>query len=1021
MAKTRVSAHLLVAALVGASSIVIGAPPALGVGDVLPAHRPLEDLDLRDRTVAPSPAQTAAANALGAEVIWNRYGTPHSLINHDGYLGSADGGTPAEVARAWISSHRDLFRLSETSVGDLELVNVSKMVNSRGRAVLFRQTFGDLSAGIDGIITVGVIGEKIAYVSSTSTGTQPAPQSAALTPAEALVAAAANVDVQIDPAGISAAPDENGWKVFDVNGMSLPQRVREVALPAPGQPVRPAYEVLLVEASEATSFGYSLFVDAVTGEVVVRHSLEDQLVDNPRWKFFLAYPPLTYGDRDTRAIGCWRTTVGGSPVPRCDLRLNNPAARVPWDVEAATDVPTHTTKGNAANTSLSSLSPFTPSENYRPVSPERDYLYPFTNYWHDTKCNPAPNPDPNRTDVNSAIVNLFASHNRLHDWSYRLGFTEENYNLQENNFGEGGAPGDPETGNAQAARLTGGSPTYTGRDNANQITPPDGVSPITNMYLWQPIAAAFYPPCVDGDFDMSVIGHEYTHAISNRMVGGPDSGLSTRQGGSMGESWSDLTAVEYLLEHGYAPIRRENPFAVGAYVTGNKKRGIRNYGMNRSPLNYSDVGYDIIGAQVHADGEIWSATNFDMRKALIKKYNGRFPAWDTRLQRRCARGAIPVRRCPGNRRWAQIYFDAFLLMPSDVTMLGARNAYLAADRMRFNGANQKLLWRAFAKRGFGKQAKFFTEHSTANPTTDDRAVPSFRSPRASEGTLRFIVRNRRGKRVEAKIYVGRYEARANPVADTIRKTKRSSFARFVRGRYQFVVQADGYGMWRIEKRVKVGKTKRVMLRLQKNWASRTNGARARGAGSTRRALIDDTEATNWAATGQSPNVRGTKVTVNLAGERPRLVRHVKVSAMLRPRRMVAGQSDPRDPSQSRFSALRSFKITTCRATQANNNCRKKTAFREVFVSSKRAFPGRRPRPVAPDLILRGFKVKKSRATHVRLVVLSNQCTGTKGFRGEQDKDPTNDTDCAEASSQDTNVRAAELQVFSRKSRMRTRS
>ena len=46
------------------------------------------------------------------------------------------------------------------------------------------------------------------------------------------------------------------------------------------------------------------------------------------------------------------------------------------------------------------------------------------------------------------------------------------------------------------------------------------------MYLWQPIAGAFYAPCVDGDFDMSVIGHEYTHAITNRMIGGPNAGLS---------------------------------------------------------------------------------------------------------------------------------------------------------------------------------------------------------------------------------------------------------------------------------------------------------------------------------------------------------------------------------------------------------------------------------------------------------------------------------------------------------------
>ena len=118
------------------------------------------------------------------------------------------------------------------------------------------------------------------------------------------------------------------------------------------------------------------------------------------------------------------------------------------------------------------------------------------------------------------------------------------------------------------------------------------MAPITNMYLWQPLAAAFYAPCVDGDYDMSVIGHEYTHAISNRMVAGPTAGLSGSQAGAMGESWSDLTAVEQLHEYGLVPLADENPFAVGPYATGDKQAGIRNYGMNASPLNYSDVGYD---------------------------------------------------------------------------------------------------------------------------------------------------------------------------------------------------------------------------------------------------------------------------------------------------------------------------------------------------------------------------------------------------------------------------------------------
>jgi extracellular elastinolytic metalloproteinase len=87
----------------------------------------------------------------------------------------------------------------------------------------------------------------------------------------------------------------------------------------------------------------------------------------------------------------------------------------------------------------------------------------------------------------------------------------------------------------------------------------------------------------------------------------------------------------------------------------------------------------------------------------------------------------------------------------------------------------------------------------------------------------------------------------------------------------------------------------------------------------------------------------------------------------------------------------------------------------VYTSPHDAFPGDPPRPVAPHLILRRFDVPDFKATHVKLVVKTNQCTGAPSFQGDQDADPANNPDC------DTNVpgnsarnfvRAAELQVFS---------
>ena len=174
-------------------------------------------------------------------------------------------------------------------------------------------------------------------------------------------------------------------------------------------------------------------------------------------------------------------------------------------------------------------------------------------------------------------------------------------------------------------------------------------------------------------------------------------------------------------------------------MTGNDKTGIRDYALDNSPLNYSDVGFDLTGPEVHADGEIWNAVNYDLRQALVKKYDAKFPSGDAALQLRCADGVtggnapaapLPAEQCPGNRRWIQIMFDAFLLQQGDTSMLTARDAYLAADRMRFGGANQAELWAAFAKRGMGASA-------ATDTTEDNQPTPGFDSPLANNATVTF--------------------------------------------------------------------------------------------------------------------------------------------------------------------------------------------------------------------------------------------------------------------------------------------
>jgi extracellular elastinolytic metalloproteinase len=743
----------------------------------------------------------------------------------------------------------------------------------------------------------------------------------------------------------------------------------------------------------------------------------------PKWKVFPAYPglgnevfPWNNPSTDIREIWCWESTVGFPPVtlPECDREVQNLASRVPWDFNARTNTPTFTTSGNNAISAEAWTSPLTPGPpGQRPFSPTREYIYDWDNKWHTVQAGPPPpgcsetNLVPTGNDIDAAVTNLFAMHNRMHDWSYFLGFTERRWNAQDSNFGTGGtAEGDPLIGNAQAGAVDGGFPTYLGRDNANMVPLPDGVPPTTNMYLWQPLAGAFYAPCVDGDYDMAVIGHEFSHLTENRMIGKG----GTRGGhhaGAMGESFADFAAAEYLNEYGFVPVSGENPFAVGAYVTGNKERAIRNYNMsyartgafpepNRSttgsgtagmkvnPLNFSNHGYDITGAQVHADGEIWSAVNFDIRQALVSKYNAAFPASNQQLQRDCADGKRPADQCPGNRRWIQIVHDAMLLMPVAPSMLNARDAYLAADMMRFGGANQNELWLAFARRGFGQ---FATSTNAASNQNDADPKPDFASPNHGEAavTFRAVASNEGNVPVNARVYVGHYEARVSPIAVTGTPASGSpspdtsnvdNRALFVPGTYEFVAHAPGYGHVRFRETFSAGQNRTVTIQMPTNWASSAKGALATGSAGTTQAanLIDDTEVTNWddPPGGGPVNTTNPSVTVDLVGTAARTINRVQVSALL-------------EVGQNRFTPVRQFRVET-----STNG----VIFSPWFTSASNAFPGFNPRPVAPEMILRNFAPGSSRqATHVRIVVLHNQCTGNADFQGEQDNDPLNPTDC----------------------------
>ena len=985
-ARIRVAA--LLAAFAGIAALAPGS--AFGLASIQASQDGLPDIDGPPGKVQPTAAQQALASNLGATVSWNSFGTPGSLINDRGYLATGLGNDPVAAARSFVSRYRGLFRLSSRGLADLRLLNDAPLAGSDAHAVLFQQTFGSLPSTQNGLITVGVVHGDVAYVSSSAVGDGNAPAPATLSPEDAWLKAAANVGEHVDAGDIAGSKTsrKSGLTRLHVAGFEQAQ-ARLTAFPTVTNGVRPAYETVVLDTSGSWPLAYKEFIDARTGAVLFRQDAVQELADTPRWKAFLANPPLSYSGGDSRVVQCWRRSADAT----CDVGVKNPSSPLAWDVNPQTRLSTHTTQGNNAVTAEDWTDPLAPSGGEQPVSANRNYTYAWANVWHDSGCDPT-TLVPGGNDIDAAVTNLFVGHNRFHDFAYKLGFTERNSNAQQSNFGKTPASRahDPELGDVQAGAITGGAPTYEGRSNANQITLNDGIPPITNQYLFQPIPAAFYTPCADGDFDTSVFGHEYTHLISNRMVAGPDAGLAGLQAGAMGESWSDLDALEYEHEHGISPGAGANPWAEGPYVTGNKRRGIRDYPLNANPLNYSDIGFDVPGPEVHADGEIWNAVNYDIRQAMVHRYNGVVRASNQARQVACADGKVPLRRCPGNRRWIQIVYDAWPLMQSQVSMLDARDAYLAADRMIFNGADQRLLWLAFARRGLGAGA-------SSESVSDRQPTPSFQAAHQPNARVRFKATGsgRKAARVKARVFVGKYQGRVTPIADTSPRTKLGDTAQFAPGTYDFVVQAPGYGLTRFSKTFRRGQRSTVNFRLAQNWASRAKGAVATGDGSRLGALIDSSEQSTWTAGNRTPTVKGTQVTVDLGGGEHK-ISSVRVSAML-------------GPGQNRFSALRRFRIQACDTKAGGGRCSAASDYKTVYTSPRDAFPGSRPRPVAPTLILRKFAFRPVRATHLRFVVLSNQCTGGPDFQGDQDSDPTSNSDCVTGSSEGQEVSAAELEAF----------
>jgi extracellular elastinolytic metalloproteinase len=102
------------------------------------------------------------------------------------------------------------------------------------------------------------------------------------------------------------------------------------------------------------------------------------------------------------------------------------------------------------------------------------------------------------------------------------------------------------------------------------------------------------PPFLDGDLDSDIVWHEYGHGLTWRMIGS----MGTVMSAAVGEGVSDVLAV----------IINDDPF-IGEYSVSDPA-GFR----TESYDTYSRTYGDIVGEEVHFDGEVYGAIGWDLWK-----------------------------------------------------------------------------------------------------------------------------------------------------------------------------------------------------------------------------------------------------------------------------------------------------------------------------------------------------------------------------------------------------------------------
>jgi len=212
----------------------------------------------------------------------------------------------------------------------------------------------------------------------------------------------------------------------------------------------------------------------------------------------------------------------------------------------------------------------------------------------------------------------------------------------------------------------------------------------------------------DSDFDNGVIAHEYGHGLSHRLTGGPGTGGCLENAEQMGEGWSDFLAIFMTHRPEHTAL---TPRSVGSYV---KNQQLDDGGMRPYPYTTDTLISPYRFGQVatmyapHGTGAIWCAMLWDLYWALIDVYG-----YDPDIYKGTG----------GNNLCMQLVVDGLKLQPCNPGFIDGRDAILLADQLNNDGANERLIWEAFARRGLGWSAR------GGNPDSRTDQIEAFDIPR----------------------------------------------------------------------------------------------------------------------------------------------------------------------------------------------------------------------------------------------------------------------------------------------------